>query len=945
MTAFDFSLVKNTSFAFDATADSLNMGAIDAATLTVSTDASSNLVLTSGTDSVTLTGASAEQLTTTNITFGTATDRAILAVGDNATGTSFDASGNTLDLTNASLTNTTATQADANHLVYGFGGADTITVGNGDNSIFGGSGGVDTVDGNDVITAGTGGNTIFGNAGNDQINIGATQSGKVTTIYGGLGNDSVDLTADAPGDLMIFGNTGEDNIDLNTNDNTGDSTIYGGNGTADTADGADTIVYGTGNVMLFSNAGNDTVTANATQANHAASVFLGLGDDSFTGAAAGAVSATLSLYGNTGADTLNNTAFTGDATIFGGNGQADSTDGADTISTGLGSSIVYANAGNDTITIAGNIVAGESVIVHTGSGNDTVNASDGTTTDIGVLLYSNDGDDTFNLNNNVGAEYDFTLGDFAAGDIVNVTLDGAAAATQLTVSGGGSSLTLDDANGGSYSFQGYSGDLNATNFVISDGTALITNFSGTAATLTGTAGTDHLVSGSSGDTIVGAGGADKLIGGEGDDTFQFTNTVGDALDSLAVTVSGDTGTDTLEITGGAATMTDADFDTDGTPFITSVEILKLADAASNALTSLGADFELAGFNQVDAGALTGSNQLTASFADAFDMDITVTGGAGADSLDFQDTDGNFNISFDGAAGADSIIVDDIDLDSSDTITGGTGTDKFILADAAGGSTITDAAFTNFTGVEELETEASAGAVTLTLGAQAQEGGIVTVDGALTGQVLTVDASAYTTGISLIGGGSADILTGGTADDTIDGGAGVDASITGGAGSDLFTQNAGTTEAAAGNDVIIDFIAGASGDSIGLDRTEVGKTAATTLASTDVRMEVATGSMGTELGGVSTGDAADRVVVLNNTTYASEALAEDAANVVADAGTDVTAGEEIYIIWSDGTDSFIANDNDNWDTDGNGANIETLFTLSGYDLADLNTLILSNFDFV
>lgn len=957
MTAFDFSLVKNTSFAFNATADSLNLGAVDASTLGVAASGG-NLVLTIGTDKVTLTGASIEQITTSNITFGTATTRSVLAVGDNNTSTTFDANGNTIDLNTAAApfnTGYAVAQNNSNHLVYGLGGGDAITVGNGDNRIFGGSGTSDSLDGNDTIVVGTGGNTIYGNAGNDQVTLGATIAGKTNTVFLGLGNDTL-TTGVIVGNAVVYGNTGDDSITINAA-STGDTTIFGGNGTADSTDGADTIALGTGNATVYANSGSDIISFAALAANKKATIFAGTGNDSITANAAGATTSSVVLYGNTGNDTINNAAFAGTATIFGGNGSGDSTDGADVITVGIGSTVVYANAGNDSINVTAALAAAtDTVIVYTGAGNDTITATSAGADDIDVAFYSNDGNDTFVLNNNGANEYDFTIGDFATGDVVQYTVDGAAAnaATQLTVSGGGSSLTLDDANGGSLVFQGYGGDLNATNFQLNGGTLLLTNFSGTAATLTGGTTNDQLVSGSSADVLVSGGGNDKLTGNAGNDTFQLTASALSNGFNTNDTIAGGEGTDTIEITGAtAATIINGDFTN-----VTSVETVKLNNVTGQSVTIAAAALA-AGLTTIDASALTGTNTSTVD-ASGFAGALTYTGGAGVDSVNH--TGQNFNDtltlgtgadvatlgggtdSVDGGAGADIFTFATANLTSADTIIGGADADIITISDAV---SLTDSAFTNVATVETISLAAVAGG-TLTLGAKAQAAGITTVDFSLSTAASTVDGSAYTTGLTITTATGNDVVTGGTGNDIFITGAGTD-TITSGAGADIFKLSTAWTEAAGGNDIITDFGAGVTGDSIGLDRTLLtgagAKAAATALVAADVRLQTASGTMNTELGGVSNNAATDRVIILNNATYATEALAEAAANVVGAGGTAITANAGVYLVWSDGTNAYVGYDSD-YDTDAGGAGaVETLFTLNGYTLTTLNTLSLANFDFV
>ncbi len=942
MTAFDFSLVRNTSFAFNATADSLNLGAIDASTLGVAASGG-NLILTVGTDSVTLTGASIDQVTTSNFTFGNAANRSAWAVGDNATGATFDANGNTIDINTPAAPFTTGfavAQANANHLVYGLGGGDAITTGNGDSRIFGGTGSSDSVDGNDTITVGTGGNTVFANAGNDTVTLGATIAGRTNTVALGLGNDTL-TTGALVGNAVISGNTGDDSITINAA-STGDTTIFGGNGQSDSTDGADTIALGTGNSTTFGNAGNDIISFAALAANRLATVNAGLGNDSITANAAGAISSTAVLFGNTGNDTINNAAFAGNATIYGGNGTGDSTDGADVITVGTGSSIVYANAGADSITATAALTGTNTVIIYTGSGNDTVVSTSAGTDDADLAFFSNEGNDTFILNNNGTNEYDFTIGDFATGDVVQYTVDCAAAnaATQLTVSGGGSSLTLDDASGGSVVFQGYGGDLNATNFQLNGGTLLLTNFSGTVATLTGGTGNDQLVSGSSADIIVSGGGADRLTGNAGIDTFQLTASAVSNGFNTNDTIAGGDGVDIIEITGTtAATIVNGDYTN-----VTSVETLRLNNVTGQSVTIAAAALA-AGLTTIDAAALTGTNTSTVD-ASGFAGALTYTGGAGVDSVNhtgqaFNDiltlgagadlaTLGGGNDSVDGGAGVDFFTFATADLTASDTVVGGADADKIIISNAAA---LVDTAFTAVTTLEEVESAAVAGG-TITVGTRAQAAGITTVDFALNTGASTIDGSAYTVALTVVGGTASDVITGGSGADNLTAGTGnaISDTLTGGLGVDTFSVLESQADAAIANaDVITDFVFGAAGDIFDISN-----------------LNTAQANFNGSTIAVASGLTTDLAATVGLFVATNQFAGFTQANVITGLAGWVNAGfannEIAYVLYSNGTNAALARVVNDGGADGiTGATVTQVSTFNGITHTALAAITAAQFD--
>jgi Ca2+-binding RTX toxin-like protein len=128
------------------------------------------------------------------------------------------------------------------------------------------------------------------------------------------------------------------------------------------------------------------------------------------------------------------------------------------------------------------------------------------------------------------------------------------------------------------------------------------------------------------------------------------------------------------------------------------------------------------------------------------------------------------------------------LAATDTLTASTGTDILNITAAM---TVTDAAFTLVTGLENITMGDVA--VTITAGTLAEAAGVVSI---VTGNAAnTVDASGRsTTALTITGGTGADTLTGGAGIDTITGGTGNDI-ITGGKGADIIVGSGG-------NDVIV-----------------------------------------------------------------------------------------------------------------------------------------------
>lgn len=835
MTAYDFSFVKNTSITFDPTADSINMGAIDASSMNVGSDASGNLVLTVNNESVTLQGANAAQVTTTNVTFGAASSRSAWIVGDNDTASTIDAIGNTL--------NEPAFATNENNLFYGLGGADTIDAGNGNNLIFGGAGMVDADDDGDTISIGGGANTIYSNAGNDSIvdDTTTTATGTLNTIYLGLGNDTLDLDIANAGNYLAYGNTGTDNIEIQS---TGSVTLYGGNGVVDSTDGNDTLnASGAGSALIYGNAGDDDIDVGATAANNTASVFGGLGGDTID--AGGVANSSSLLYGNTGADSVTSTS-AGSVTIFGGNGIVDSTDGNDTLTGGTGNNTIYGNAGDDVIVVAGG-GANTASTIFTGLGDDTVNVGVNAN---GTTANNNNADTTTTVTLAAGSErvnFDaaaselLTINGFdGANDVVAFDLSGGNAADlSLSTSGflyydAGANGSYDSGADDAINFSGLSSDFTSSNLLITTGGIggasaglVVTNlFGSSAATLTGGANQDLLQSGDQGDTLVsnntatGAGTGDKMIGAAGDDTFQVDDVAATAFNANQYTISGGNGADTLEITGdGAVTLQDADFPNT----ITSVETIVLSNNSGHSVT-LGTSAATAGVRTVNASAVaSGTTTIDVS---ALGEGATVTAGAATDTITMSAAAGD-NDSISAGSGNDVIDVATLGLESTDTINGGDGSsDDLRLTDAA---TVVDADFTNVTNVEELHFRFDgATAQSATLGTLAQAAGIRTFDASNQDgtSVITVDASAYTESIVITGGDGADVITGGAGADTITTDEGDDV-VTGGGGADVIilenTDEEHINIDATGDfgDIVRNFETGAGNDVMDLNVTVAG----------------------------------------------------------------------------------------------------------------------------
>lgn len=627
MAVLSFASLVGLSQAFSTASDILSLSG-DAADYRMTASGSNLIVSNTGGQSVTLTGVSLAQFSSTNLLFSGSSSN--LLVGDNTTATANDAlaqaAGGVLDLVAAAGGN-----VNADNLIFGMGDGDYISVGSGNNVIYGGSGGVDSTDGSDtVVINGTGttsgSNLMFGNAGNDTfLFTDPTAAGAASTIYGGLGADDI-VTGAAGGSLSLIGGAGNDSI--NGAGATGAMTIYGGNGGIDTTDSGDLITGGLGNVTVYGNAGGDTLFFDDFSATGTQVFYAGLGDDTLGGdVGGGGSSGTLTLYGNAGADSLNATGHLGSVTVYGGNGVVDSTDGADSIVIGAGNSAhratVYGNAGNDTVTSAASLAANESLTVYAGVGADVISVSGARSASSSLTVYGNAGNDSISVDDStLTADATITVGGFELTDIFSVTLAGGDA-TDLTVTGLGASVSITNAAGnGNYTFSDYTGKFTATNFIVSGGSVLLSNYGASAASLTGTANNDQIITGLLGDSVTAGAGDDLITGGDGADSLSG----GDDAD----TVTGGEGNDTVIGGDGANILTG----NTGSDSITG------GDDADSLTGSNGHDTLLGGLG-VDT--LTGGNendtfQYAVAHLDAVDtnVDLITDAFTGQDNFDFTD---------------------------------------------------------------------------------------------------------------------------------------------------------------------------------------------------------------------------------------------------------------------------------------------------------------------
>lgn len=415
--------------------------------------------------------------------------------------------------------------------------------------------GVLTNGGRDRLEGGDDNDTLYGGYGDDELR--GDENNDV--LYGGAGDDRVE-----GGDHndAVSGNSGDDRV---RGDN-GDDTVLGGLGDDEVEGGNDNdILVGDdepvivsqllsawlssnatalqtginnsgGNDRLWAGQGNDTIYAgygddemNGDNGNDV--IYGGAGNDDMNGG-----NDNDKLYGGTGNDRMNGE--NGNDTLEGGLGHDDMSggDNDDNMKGEDGNDWMNGNNGNDTVDggTGNDRVSGDeghdSLIG--GTGFDTLNGGSGNDTltgDANDRFYGEGGNDTYNLGSITTAAFtgdfwedqnggtadtiltsidrDLTLDENGNGfhfqNIENATVSGAAAGTQVNLTGNGLGNIL-TGHAGKNSLSGSNGNDK----------------------LDGGAGNDTLVGGNNNDTLIGGLGNDTLTGGNNNDIFVFNTALG-----------------------------------------------------------------------------------------------------------------------------------------------------------------------------------------------------------------------------------------------------------------------------------------------------------------------------------------------------------------------------------------------------------------------------------
>jgi trimeric autotransporter adhesin len=518
--------------------------------------------------------------------------------------------------------------------------------------------------------------------------------------------------------------------------------------------GSDTVNLGAGaNGRVGTNSvnlgdGTDVLNFDIAGSTEANGIIINIGSsDAFLNGATGASASASNLVGAMTAYARSNDTGnigSGMVTTFTGVERFVGTDQADIMISGATGANMNGAAGDDEITGG----SGADTITG-GEGQDSINAGGGDDT---INLSSQAADGTDDINGGSGVD---TIVIGAGSSFVFSTADSKLQAVENVQLGSGSSVTL-------------TGQTEAFNITAGGGNETIISGSG-----------DDVINGGLGnDFIQAAAGADVINGGAGSDTVSFADVTGATshgeadVTGMAVNFSGESVAD-ADITanvaglGGAAGIVTGNFDPNA--LLASGTVQYLVALANKGTTA--DEFAIDTITSIEGFVGSALNDYIVLGADA----VTVNAGAGADLIFSGTAADNINA----GSGADFVLIgSSSDHGAAETIEGGSGADTIVFTSVLGETLVLSA---NVTGVETVQITDAAGAATGTTSE-------------------SIDASALTAGIALVGNDGANTLTGSAFADTFAAGAeddrlivdDLDTAVDGGAGTDTIVVAANTT---------------------------------------------------------------------------------------------------------------------------------------------------------
>jgi len=638
--------------------------------------------------------------------------------------------------------------------------------------------------GADTITSGNNNDSIVGNDGNNDFQFISANLTLDDTVTGGVNADDLVIITSANIIDSDFTNiTSVENINL-SNFNAQTVTL----GALSEATGILTLnasgVTGTNTIALDASARTTAITAT-----------FGTGADVFTGSLGND-----NITSNNGNDSFSflNARFTSADTISAG-GDTDKVvilDAATIVDADFTNitaleTIELSDFNAQTLTLGAlSDAAGVNYVNASALAGNTVNI-DASARTIGVIVDGGSGNDTFTAGSG-NERISLLTGDddiiFASANFTSLdTITGSAGTDEIIISDAASIVDADFTNILSTEILRL-GDFNSQSVIlgVESNTSGLTTVDASALTGTNTVYVD-LNARTDGLTVTTAAGADTIVGSQGSDIITSNGGADDIIFAAANFTSQDTisagaGTDEV-IINDAALVVDSDFTN-----VTSIEQLRLSDFDNQTIILSGAS-DAAGLTNVNAVALTGTNQVTVN-ASGRANSITVAGGAGDDSI----TSSVSNDDLTGNGGDDDFTFTSATFTFADTVSGGAGTDEIVISDAA---TIVDTDYANKTSIENIVL-ADGNGQSVQLGGFSQAAGVVNVNASAVSGVNTVvaDFASRTNNMTYVGGNGVDTITTGSGNGNYTGNGGNDVfnflsgnftvndTIVGGAGTDI-----------------------------------------------------------------------------------------------------------------------------------------------------------------
>ncbi len=338
------------------------------------------------------------------------------------------------------------------------GGIDTITLGDGNNTVLGGMGA-------DIINTSAGNDTILGDNGFVQMDAEGNNFAQVASnSQSTTGGTITDLGG---GDVISGG--------------TGDKTVLGG-------DGADTVTMATGNHTVLGDNGAVTyVTLGASGAGN--------------------------ILSYTTTDTVATTGGGDTVTLGDGNNVVLTGTGSDAITTGTGTDTIVGDGGTVTMNATGTLFESIESTMPLLGGNDVITSADGTKTilgGVGADVVSVATGTHYVSGDNASLSY-YTNG--VLGGIVT-TNPGVGDSDVITAVGGDTVVLAGVGNDSVTTGPGKDALLGDNGFVTFDGAGILANAETTEPLI---GGDDFLSSGDGSGVLIGGSGADNLLGGGGQD--------------------------------------------------------------------------------------------------------------------------------------------------------------------------------------------------------------------------------------------------------------------------------------------------------------------------------------------------------------------------------------------------------------------------------------------